>query len=172
MRVGMSFLPFLTEFEGFKCPTEISPCAKSKERLSARRALTYRTSCSIFLQRCWHVSDGEYNQTGKCLTIDSRGNGTFYRNPSKQDTCNKMECWNNKDVRRRDFPHTKGSIILAGKMIHVAVIILLRVLTKMSWWRTQFIKCWKFYHFALGRGVNQLPPSINACFIPGWRYCI
>ena len=25
MRIRMSFLPFLTEFEGFKCPTEISP---------------------------------------------------------------------------------------------------------------------------------------------------
>ena len=33
----------------------------------------------------------------------------------------------------------------------IAVVILLRVLARMSWWRKQVIKCSEFYHFAVGR---------------------
>ena len=38
----------------------------------------------------------------------------------------------------------------------IAVVILLRVIARMSWWREQVIKCKKFYHFAIGKGLNLL----------------
>ena len=44
-----------------------------------------------------------------------------------------------------------ASVILAGKCSS-----LLRVLARMSYWREQVIKCKKFYHFAIGRGLNVL----------------
>ena len=46
----------------------------------------------------------------------------------------------------------------------IAVVILLRVLARMSQWREQVIKCEKFFHFAIGRGRNKSrtrsPPQI------------
>ena len=38
----------------------------------------------------------------------------------------------------------------------IAVVILLRVLARMSKWREQVTKCKKIYHFAIGRGLNIL----------------
>ena len=35
----------------------------------------------------------------------------------------------------------------------IAVVILLRVLARMSWWWKQVIKCQKFYHFAIWGGL-------------------
>ena len=35
----------------------------------------------------------------------------------------------------------------------IAVVILLRVLARMSWWWKQVIKCKKFYHFAIWGGL-------------------
>ena len=36
-------------------------------------------------------------------------------------------------------------------------VILLRVLSRMSWWRKQVIKCWEFYHLelAIGKGFTS-----------------
>ena len=42
---------------------------------------------------------------------------------------------------------------MAGKL-SLAVVILLRVLARMSQWQEQVIKCKKFYLFAVGRGLN------------------
>ena len=38
----------------------------------------------------------------------------------------------------------------------IAVVILLRVLVRMSKWREQVIKCKTLYHSAIGRGLNIL----------------
>ena len=38
----------------------------------------------------------------------------------------------------------------------VAVVSLPRVLASMSWWRKQVIKCYKFSHLAIWRGLNLL----------------
>ena len=39
----------------------------------------------------------------------------------------------------------------------IAVVILLRVLARECCsMRKQFIKCWKFYHFGIGRGLKPL----------------
>ena len=46
--------------------------------------------------------------------------------------------------------HVRTSVILAAKL-DLAVVILLRVLARMSQWREQVIKCRKFYLFAVGR---------------------
>ena len=41
----------------------------------------------------------------------------------------------------------------------IAVVIVLKVLARMSYWRPQVFKCKKVYHFAIGRGLNLF--SIN-----------
>ena len=49
----------------------------------------------------------------------------------------------------------------------VAVVIVLRVFARMSWWRTQDINCSKFYHFAilrLGERVTSFTKDNNANF--------
>ena len=61
-------------------------------------------------------------------------------------------------LRRRDFLNTKQCSLLnrrhfGGENV-TAVIILLRVLAKMSQWRKQVIKCQNFYHLAIWSGLN------------------
>ena len=46
----LSVSPFLTALEDFRWPTLISPRAKRRGSLRARRAFTSSTSSSIFLQ--------------------------------------------------------------------------------------------------------------------------
>ena len=38
----------------------------------------------------------------------------------------------------------------------IAVVNLLPVVARMSWWRTQVIKCLKSYHFAIGKGLTSI----------------
>ena len=43
----LSVSPFMTALEGFRWPTLISPCAKRRDRLRARRAFTYSFPLSV-----------------------------------------------------------------------------------------------------------------------------
>ena len=46
----------------------------------------------------------------------------------------------------------------------IAVVILLRVLARMSYWRKQVIKCKKFYRYRIGRGLKPFNKNKSANF--------
>ena len=104
------------------------------------------------------------------VSVTCIGNFTSYRFDFSQKITKHQSCWVGRerplDSKTRTTTKTRFSqyqVVRARESASfwrenvIAVVILLQVWFQrdlLSWWRTQVIKCKKFYHSAIGKGLK------------------